>query len=92
MNLSLKGNSFFLFIRLCLESVSLCLCDSVFETESLFFFFFPLKIVWPWIKALKWLAEPAGPNGASLDLKKKTRLLNGASSGFGVGPAGRVRI
>ena len=91
MILCLKGNSFFLFIRLCLESVSLCLCDSAFERESLFFFFF-LKFVWPWHKAHNWLAEPAGPDGAGLDLKKKTRLLNGAGSGFGVGPAGRVRV
>ena len=63
-----------------------------FKGKLFFFSFFFFKIVWPWIKALKWLAKPMGPNGVGLDVKKrKTRLLNGADLGFGVEPAGRVR-
>ena len=33
-----------------------------------------------------------GTRRGRFGFKKKTRLLNGAGSGFGVGPAGRVRV
>ena len=37
-------------------------------------------------------ARPVEPDGAGLGLGKKTRLINGAGSGFRVRPAGRVRV
>ena len=45
-----------------------------------FFFKFFFKIG-PWIRPKSGWMGPAGPDGASLGLKKKTRLLNGLGSG-----------
>ena len=56
------------------------------EIQTNFFFLF---LIGPQIgPAVVGLVEP---DGAGLGLEKKTRLLNGVGSSFGVRPVGRVR-